>query len=92
MQLHIVESRDSGLDALHRPGMTVELRFLPPAGNHALFRQFRSLDARLDETIQNLNNDAALFFDDGRNRPAPDWRRDLLKRKDRHCVSPSSLS
>jgi hypothetical protein len=88
VQLHIGESRDSGLDASHRPGMTVELRFLPPAGDRALFRQFRSLDARLDETIQNLNNHAALLFDDGRDGPAPDWRRYLLKRKDRHCVSP----
>ena len=78
-----------------RPGMTVIVgdaglirQFRFAAGDRALFRKQRPLDARLDETIQHLDDDAALFFDDGWNRAVADWRCNLLKRKNRHRVSP----
>src|SRR5487761_2312624 len=89
VQLHIGESRDSGFASATRPGMTAILvrRFLLAAGDGALLLD-GAPDARLDEAIQNLNNDAALLFDDGRKRRAANRRRDLLKRKDRHCDSP----
>ena len=41
-----------------------------------------------DETVQDLDDDAPLLFGDGRNRAAADGRRNLLKRENRHRVSP----
>ena len=47
----------------------------------ALFLELRTSEARLDETIQNLDDDAALLLGNRRKRPAPNRRRDLLKLK-----------
>ena len=50
-----------------RPALT---RRLPlAASGDALFPKHRALDACLDETIQNLNNDTALLLDDGGSGP-----------------------
>jgi hypothetical protein len=53
-----------------------------------LFLQ-RAFDARLDEPVQHLDDDAALLLvGDRSDRLAADGRRELLKRKNRHGVSP----
>ena len=46
------------------------------------------LHARLDETIEHLDDDAALLLGDRSDRAAADRRRNLLKRESRHRVSP----
>src|SRR5260370_32183786 len=80
-----------------RPGMTMivvdELfrRFLLAAGGDALVLARCAFDARLDETIEHLNDDTALFFGDRRDRAAADRRRNLLKRENKHFVSPRRL-
>ena len=52
------------------------------AGDDALFLlALAALDARLDEPVQDLDDDAALLLGDGRNRAAADRRRNLLKLK-----------
>jgi hypothetical protein len=58
------------------------------AGDPALFLAQGTLDAGSDETIQDLDDDAALLFGGRRNRVTTNRRRDLLKRKSRHGVSP----
>jgi hypothetical protein len=58
------------------------------AGDDALLLAQCAPHARLDETIQDLNDDTALFPDDRSNRAAADRRRNLLKRESRHGVSP----
>jgi hypothetical protein len=53
-----------------------------------LFLQ-RAFDARLDEPVQHLDDDAALLLvGDRSDRLAAEGRRELLKRKNRHGVSP----
>jgi len=63
-------------------------RRLHLANDDALFLVLGALDARLDQTAQHLNHDAALFLDGRRDPAATGRRRDLLKREGRHCVSP----
>ena len=45
---------------------------------------FGTLDAGLDETSENLDDNAALFGLDRSDRAAANRRRDLLERKSRH--------
>ena len=59
-------------------------RFLFGASDDALVVAGVLLDARFDKTVQDLNDQSALLFHDGRNRSAADRRRYLLERKCRH--------
>src|SRR5258708_37823547 len=60
------------------------------SGDDALFVFFArgAFDARFDEAIQHLDDDAALLFLDAWNRAATHRRRNLLKRESRRCVYP----
>src|SRR5262245_3343542 len=74
-----------------RPGMTwrdCELDLLLALGAEDDAFPFLALDAGFDEAVQDLDDDAALLDHDRRNRAAGCRRRNLLKAKRRHGVSP----
>ena len=78
----------SGVNAAELEHLNLVSGFGLAARGGAAFPAQALLDARFGEAIQDLDDDAALFRRDRRWRGVVHRRRDLLKRKSRHQLSP----